>query len=180
MAAAVPAPSTIGDVIKVPVVKKTPFVRPPRSPFSVPVGVQPPREYLVPQGYPSSALGSTVFDEYGCLLPVGHTRWLDDSGVCRQKTWTPVPGVYSPPVNVQKMRVLLVDCTPDKKFLPLLIGKQGRHFKALTDPSKGVLYIFVRPHTSIIEIWGTYPPGMDDVHRQLLERLRYIKSCAFH
>lgn len=112
-------------------------------------------------------LRSTVFDENGSILPVGHVRMIDDMGHTQKMVWSPVPRHYSPPVGVWGVRVMLLDVqTP--AILPLLIGTNGWRFKSITAMCEGVLYIFVRPGTTIIEIWGTYAPGIDQARDHLL------------
>lgn len=118
-------------------------------------------------------LRTTVFDEIGSILPIGHMRLIDDMGYTQQFVWSPVPRHYSPPVGVHGVRMMLVDAG-DIRILPLLIGSKGWRFKEVTARCAGVLYIFVRPGTTLIEIWGTYAPGIDQARDYLLQMIKEL------
>lgn len=120
-------------------------------------------------------LRSTVFDENGSILPVGHVRMVDDTGCTQEMVWSPVPRHYSPPVGVWGVRVMMID-VGNAAILPLLIGANGWRFKSITAMCEGVLYIFVRPGTTIIEIWGTYAPGIDKARDHIVGFQQFLDS----
>lgn len=122
-------------------------------------------------------LRSTVFDENGSILPVGHVRMIDDTGCTQKMVWSPVPRHYSPPVGVWGVRVMLID-VKNAAILPLLIGANGWRFKSITAICEGVLYIFVRPGTTIIEIWGTYAPGIDMARDHIVSFQQFLENSS--
>jgi len=83
--------------------------------------------------------------------------------------WSPVPSHYSPPSlhqGIWKQQVP-VDKSIEKG---LIIGKQGRHLKRITEKSK-CLYIFLLQDT--IEIWGSYE-AVQQAEQELTKHLDYL------
>uniref|UniRef100_A0A6C0K5U5 K Homology domain-containing protein n=1 Tax=viral metagenome TaxID=1070528 RepID=A0A6C0K5U5_9ZZZZ len=74
-----------------------------------------------------------------------------DNEISVELRWTPLSGIYSPPLFETGIYMLTL-AVP--KWFPtgLLIGKNGVHFKAITE-NTGCHYLFVRH--GVIEIWGT-------------------------
>ena len=92
---------------------------------------------------------STNFTRIIPQHPGYYYRYFSDSNCVLE--WTPVASYYSPPLlhpNVTVKQVQ-VDAPLEKG---LIIGKQGKHFKRITEAT-GCLYIFLKQDT--IEIWGT-------------------------
>ena len=68
--------------------------------------------------------------------------------------WKPVTNVYSPPVLHPDVKKADFYLQPEQsKIIGLLIGRNGYHFKRITEIS-GCLYIFYIG-CQTIEVWGT-------------------------
>jgi rRNA processing protein Krr1/Pno1 len=81
--------------------------------------------------------------------PGYYQRYFPDGSFVLE--WVPVPSYYSPP-NLHHgicVKQIQVDTQVEKG---LIIGKQGKHFKRITE-STGCLYIFLKQE--YIEIWGS-------------------------
>lgn len=89
--------------------------------------------------------------------------------------WQPVRGYYSPPLLHQNIKCNKVP-VPDE-FLPdmgLVIGKNGVHFKWITERSK-VAYIFFCVKTKQIEVWGVEEKKLDFAIHLIQRHLDHIK-----
>jgi hypothetical protein len=92
---------------------------------------------------------------FKCVIPShpGYS-WEHRNGV-----WTivyaPVKGMYSPPCLHPLIRSIEIPVPTDLHLrMGRLIGKNGDHFKRLTESSK-CDYIFYLPDRHVIEVWGS-------------------------
>lgn len=77
-------------------------------------------------------------------------EWQDERWAL---VYTPVKGVYSPPVLHVGLRVHRMDVPQDLiEHAGIIIGKDGTHFKAITNETDSE-YIFYRSEMRKIEIW---------------------------
>jgi hypothetical protein len=70
-------------------------------------------------------------------------------------TWVPIKNVYSPPTILGHYCYVLPLIPKEIDIISKIIGKNGCHFKYLTD-IPGVSYIWYNPTTYSIEIWTEY------------------------
>jgi hypothetical protein len=75
---------------------------------------------------------------------------VSDDRVKVELYWTPLENIYSPPVFEHGMCMLTL-VIPEWFPIGLLIGKNGVHFKMITE-STGCYYLFYR--NGQIEVWG--------------------------
>jgi hypothetical protein len=74
-----------------------------------------------------------------------------DNEISVELRWAPLSGIYSPPLFETGIYMLTL-AVPEWFPTGLLIGKNGVHFKTITE-NTGCHYLFVRD--GVIEIWGT-------------------------
>lgn len=79
-----------------------------------------------------------------------HYTLDEDTQVRMDLQWAPIPRIYSPPVLETGIYLLTLE-VPAWFPTGLLIGKNGVHFKIITEAT-GCHYIFFR--NGHIEIWG--------------------------
>jgi hypothetical protein len=77
-----------------------------------------------------------------------HRYFIDGSYALE---WTPVSSYYSPPNRHYGICMKQIQFD-DRLEKGIIIGKQGKHFKRITE-NTGCLYIFLK--NDVIEIWGT-------------------------
>jgi len=116
------------------------------------------------------------------------TQWPPGYSVQRtgQVEWMPMGnGVYSPPVLHYGIAVTYMALDPKEyQILGLIIGKQGIHFKKITELS-GALYIFARHQW--IEVWTIEPQAMHVAMQMLryhvdqwVQQMYQVQPCFGH
>lgn len=96
--------------------------------------------------------------------------WIDHRWVL---SYTPLKGVYSPPVLhplIQHMSVAVPDDI--SPYIGLVIGRDGVHFKNITRDTKST-YIFYRPDVGI-EVWTYKTAGVYDTLQKHFESIRRL------
>lgn len=89
--------------------------------------------------------------------------------------WTPIKGVYSPPLLDHRLYCKIIPIPIDlQNKIGLICGKDGRHFKKISECTF-TPYIFYRHDYNSIEIWS-FPIYIPIVESSLYNHFNYIRS----
>lgn len=119
---------------------------------------------------------SAVMTGFTCVIPshVGYFwEWTEGSWWIR---YEPVKGIYSPPSLHPLIQSVQIDVPMEfKSQIGRMIGKDGLHFKTITEKS-GAVYIFYLKDKMKIEIWGEEA----SIHRAIRETQRHFEYLRHH
>ena len=88
--------------------------------------------------------------------------------------WTPIPNVYSPPIELGHHLYMFPLLDNEKEHIGHIIGKNGFYFKQLTHNTFGVSYIWYNEYNGMIELWTEYKFVQPNIIFKILRHISHI------